>query len=1067
METYHNHFNKINKEELRTYIDNHCKRLDACVAPYSNKEKPRGLDLVLIQGSFKKEIKSIPVPRDYVPRDFFREDNPDVQYSITPAYRLERLNIYQLTTAILAGHTFLPAYTEDGSTNSAWLRSNIIGIDIDNGLSIDDALSRCEQYGVYPALIYPTFSHGKIDEKTGKPIDKFRMLFVLDRTITELGEHKALIGMLMTIFPECDSACKNVCRLWHGTNKEWCIIYGDLKDLHKCQVTPQQITQSFYLWIKQNSSDSNRSRDVKKFCMTLHIEYTGRLPLIDMLPDGKSIKIHWSNPELAHSAKSIKTTVNSRGQERTEYIKADKVVKRVVPRDEKKRNVDFNVIADKCYLFGASRKGEHWLYEPELVHLVRNLHGCENGKEELRKIILSHPNFYDNQIHDMSYYLDKINTIEFRLNGVTTCRNNCPFWQSDKCHCIGNTILDNVDKNLPEIDRASKVEKVSLEQAQSTFKTAFQQAISSDKAGVHIIKSSMGMGKTEEVASIGEWIDSLGKVTVSSQEDDTKPMVVIAEPTHVMKGEIGARMVGKLQSCLDMNVVEVKPKPRMQDICTDPEALSEFEAYERMGAVEICSSIHNKWIDDMAGRGHQECIDYRVNQKVVSSGTVNALLTTHDKVIFTQEFDRADIIIFDEDPTQRLIKTQMTSVEDIERLKNCLVAIQSNIKKELKHEDAWYFNSEKEKAISERVKQSLIEKIALYDDMIQQLIQVIIKIRAVMEELVTAKKNVIDVPLKLLNPIQIQTSRFISLKKNRGLLPKTNVMDFLQCDNYVVYASGKINYISRRHLMPDKKYLVLSGTADPKVCNHIFGDMLTSFVDCGVVENQGTVYQNIEASCNKGFVNKNIEEIVNGLFELNPTLSRERAVAITHKQLSDRVSRANVHQDTYGKKVPYDEQVNTFDGMWFGATEGKNDFYSIVMEDGVPRQRKQGEQPYFNTLMLLGKYVYPMEIYRMWCSALGIQDDTMKIENNIPVTRYGITNYMTTFVNKECQEVHLWLIESELRQALGRARQIRPEQSSVNVFVFNNIVLPETDVVVYGDMEIRGECKFDLALAVA
>ena len=442
METYYNHFNKVNKSELKALINSQCEIVDVCVSPYDHIEKPKGLDIVLIQESFKSQRRSIQIPEHYVPEDFRADLVEGVEYRTLPPYRIDEINIYQLATAVFEGHTFLPAYTEDGSTNSAWLRSNIIGIDIDNGLSIDDALSRCEQYGVYPALIYPTFSHGKIDEKTGKSIDKFRMLFVLDRTITELGEHKALIGMLMTIFPECDSACKNVCRLWHGTNKEWCIIYGDLKDLHKCKVSPQQITQSFFLWLEQNKQGSNRSRDVRKFCMTFHIEHTGRFPHIDMLPDGKSIKIHWSNLELAHSAKSIKTTVNSKGQEHTEYITADKVVKRVVPRDKKKRNVDFNVIADKCYLFGASRKGEHWLYEPELVHLVRNLHGCENGKEEIRKIILSYTNFYDNQIHDMSYYLDKINTIEFRLNGVTTCRNNCPFWQSDKCHCIGNTILD-------------------------------------------------------------------------------------------------------------------------------------------------------------------------------------------------------------------------------------------------------------------------------------------------------------------------------------------------------------------------------------------------------------------------------------------------------------------------------------------------------------------------------------------------------------------------------------------------------------------------------------------------
>lgn len=201
---------------------------------------------------------------------------------------------------------------------------------------------------------------------------------------------------------------------------------------------------------------------------------------------------------------------------------------------------------------------------------------------------------------------------------------------------------------------------------------------------------------------------------------------------------------------------------------------------------------------------------------------------------------------------------------------------------------------------------------------------------------------------------------------------------------------------------------------------------------------------------------------MNNTFELNPELERERTVVITHSSYRYAVEHAYTYLDEQEIEVEHEEQVKVLDGMWYGATEGKGSFYDTVIENGVPRKRIQGEPPYFNTLMLVGKFVAPMEVYKMWIVALGIDDEKLSIRKNVEVTRYGITNKIATFENEQSRETHLWLIESELRQALGRARQIRPEQKDVRVIVYTDLVLPETDVIVYGDMPVRGECCYDL-----
>lgn len=112
--------------------------------------------------------------------------------------------------------------------------------------------------------------------------------------------------------------------------------------------------------------------------------------------------------------------------------------------------------------------------------------------------------------------------------------------------------------------------------------------------------------------------------------------------------------------------------------------------------------------------------------------------------------------------------------------------------------------------------------------------------------------------------------------------------------------------------------------------------------------------------------------------------------------------------------------------------------------------------------MLIGKFVAPMEVYKMWAMALIGKEAELTTSRYVDVTRYGVTNQISTFENEQSREIHLWLIESELRQALGRARQIRPEQKDVRVIVYTDLVLPETDSIVYGDMSVRGESYYDL-----
>ena len=652
----HNDFYRIETEELRPFLNNEVNKLDVCVAPYNQLSKPQDIEISKIQTSFKKV--RLPLRIDEVSN----EDGFITGYTEELInYRHTHLSIYQLTWHILNGRSFLTGYTVDGSTNCAWLRSHMLGIDIDDGLSVEEALRRCERYGLYPTIIYPTFSYQEKLDDNGSPIDKYRLIFIFNEPVQKVGIQKMFISMIMAIFPECDSACKNICRLWHGTNKGWFIIHGNLEELHTKTLNHQSLVEAFYMHIDRTKDKKNRNKYFKNFCQTHHLRYKGSRPYIEMLPDGKTIKAYWTDEERANSIKSITTKINSRGKEKVVYKKCEKLQRE--PKDQQtiKRKVNYEEIAEKCYLFGSARDGEHWLYEPELVHLTRNLQGCEGGKQELKNIIHNNPQFYNNAVHDQEYYLDKIDVIEFRIEGVTHCKNYCKFYQTEHCQCIGKTILENVDKTVPTIDRGSVVNKVTLEEGQVNFKEAFMSAIDATEEGVYVIKSSMGQGKTQELSNMDNWIEHIPR------QDATAPVpkIVIAEPTHVMREELGDRLCQNLSTALSTQVIQVLPKPPMEKICDDGEQVKRYKVYMRMGAHELCSIIHNDAIYQAMRDGNADCVDYLNNKGLVAQKDVRAVVTTHDKVLVTSEFDDAELVIFDEDPTQRLLKTGETTIEDL------------------------------------------------------------------------------------------------------------------------------------------------------------------------------------------------------------------------------------------------------------------------------------------------------------------------------------------------------------------------------------------------------------------
>ena len=239
---------------------------------------------------------------------------------------------------------------------------------------------------------------------------------------------------------------------------------------------------------------------------------------------------------------------------------------------------------------------------------------------------------------------------------------------------------------------------------------------------------------------------------------------------------------------------------------------------------------------------------------------------------------------------------------------------------------------------------------------------------------------------------QIKTSRF----ESHILASKinTNVLGFLNCSHFVKYRTeeGKqyITYVCKRDLPEKQKIVMLSATANEYICKLLFGDRL-EFIDIGNVETKGSIEQYPQRSYSRFSLDDNLKKIAKEL--------------------------------TKGRKViTYKSQAEYFNAVaTFGATSGIDEF--------------KGQD-----IAVIGTPNVNPTAYLLLANALGKKprlNDTRTSMQYTKVKRNGFEFWFNTFSNDDIlQEIQLYMIESELIQAVGRARLLR---NNCTVTVLSNL----------------------------
>ncbi len=111
--------------------------------------------------------------------------------------------------------------------------------------------------------------------------------------------------------------------------------------------------------------------------------------------------------------------------------------------------------------------------------------------------------------------------------------------------------------------------------------------------------------------------------------------------------------------------------------------------------------------------------------------------------------------------------------------------------------------------------------------------------------------------------------------------------------------------------------------------------------------------------------------------------------------------------------------------LHFGNTEGSN---TLESQD----------------ILVAGTPYHAEFLYKLAAFSMGIEfdeDEKMALQD---VEHNGYRFRFTTFQNKDLRKIHFWMIESELEQAVGRARLLR---NICTVHLFSNFPLSQSKMV--------------------
>lgn len=192
------------------------------------------------------------------------------------------------------------------------------------------------------------------------------------------------------------------------------------------------------------------------------------------------------------------------------------------------------------------------------------------------------------------------------------------------------------------------------------------------------------------------------------------------------------------------------------------------------------------------------------------------------------------------------------------------------------------------------------------------------------------------------------------------------------------------------------KYIIVSATADEEIYRKFFGADKVDFYECKQARYKGHLLQYPDRSMSRS------------------SLDSDKDVV---KRLRERFKLDEEHVITFKK-----ENIGF---LHFGNVEGSN---ALEGDD----------------ILVVGTPYHADFLYKLIAFSLGYDFDENEEMTKQIVVRNGYRFLINTYTDANLRKIHLWMMDSELEQSIGRARLLRHD---CTVHLFSNLIMKQAEIV--------------------
>lgn len=877
----------------------------------------------------------VSVSLDY--QEFGSKPNEDDARKMSSRLSAQRtdIDIVQLAESLVSPHgrTFCPAiFKNPNSTinNKNWEGQQIFVLDIDEGLTFEEAKQRWTKYDIVPAFVYSTFSD--IDHT------RFRIVFIFEQMLTSLALHRIVSESLYALFPEADPTGKSPAHMFYGGKN---LLYLD-DDRGFISIQMEKLINNV-CWFIRSKDKKNAKVNIQRYCKKINVQEFNGYPKIAKStvesfspaepPDDFFISPYYTlgtifgevllyNNKISQEILYIHkpSTPYSKGGKR----RASGGTKNSIDAEARtyQENISRESVVKHCRLTSEFLSGEYWAYHHELFGLATNLSLIKGGKELFFEGLTSREEYAnDSYGNKLSGFLTSwYNQIIKQNYKPQYCKEFCPY----RLDCLhGRTLLETCYLQRGSVHVLEEKQFISLEEGEKKLSEYIHRCLEAPLDGkIHVVKADTGLGKTEVLLN-----------------SDLNNVDVLAFPTHRLKDEISnLRINDRLDDFLIV--------PEIPEV--DPQIDKLIKDFYAVGAYEKANFLIYK--------NMYEYPEFRHYMKILEEArtqTQKPILTTHDRALFDRAF-HGKSILFDEDPMNSIIKKSTTTLGDLELLKRVMYQLQSPV---------YSYPFDVDQALSSL--ESFI--VFVRESPNYELCSLDLRQFPLIEKIKDVAVNLFIYEKKAYRLFQHDKAQF------------SNIFGFFTCSFFIKDSSGeKIHYIKKSEL-DFSRIIITSATANKVFYERLFGENLC-FHDVGRVQPRGKIIQYLD----KSFSKKQMNDEVN---ILTAQMVAKCRPIITHKRYKNQFPENTVF--TFGSITGLDE------------LKGRD-------------------------IVVAGTYRFNEISYFLDASVLGIPCNPSQENQEYRIVQYnGKKFHFYAFQNPELQNLQLSVVESELEQAVGRARIVR------------------------------------------